>query len=126
MDFKVTVVIPLEVIDNLLCSAFEGGSNYWATRADIRKKDPGGEATYTHEMPQRGGELYIYDGEEGKKYALNLKAIQRGLEAMSKWGEEDGAHHWAHVIAGNDGGQIDADTGDAFLQACLFGKLIYG
>lgn len=129
MNVKIILTIPLDVIDNLLCSALDpgyGGAYYWCS-AKRDPSHPARNAGFLHEVPQKGGTLLICDEEDDKKtYKLDRKTIAAGLKAMSEWKNGDGAHHFRHIIAGNDAGEIDADTGDAFLQACCFGELIYG
>ena len=119
--FSVEVIVDDDKIDNLLCSAFEGGSNYWASSAKAGRK-PKEEAEWLHEWPLKGGSFIIYDAEEDKHYEIGREELHKGLKAMSEWGEEEGRHHFANIIKD----EIDSDTGDAFLQACCFGKLIYG
>jgi hypothetical protein len=127
---RVVQSVPLERVGDLLCSAFEGGSNYWymiekfiAPKALTVRLDA--EQVYRHvDYPLNvGGALLVSDarvaGEEDKKTVrLNLKAIKRGLTVMaSKY-----PHHWGNFMREND----DAETGDVFLQCCLFGELVYG
>lgn len=127
MNIQITLTVPEDVIDNLLVSAFEGGSNYWVTEARRGRKPTRKGAEWVSEWPIHGGSFIIVDGEDdGKEYEIGSKELKKGLEAMSEWKEGEGAHHFQHIVGGNDAGQIDADTGDAFLQACCFGKLIYG
>lgn len=51
-------------------------------------------------------------------WRLDMDAIKRGCDVMST----KFPRHWANFIAENE----DADTGDAFVQCCLFGDLVYG
>lgn len=129
MPIEVTIKIDDEVLDNLLCSALDpgyGGAYYWCS-AKRDPEHPADKAKYLHEVPLRGGSLLITDEEGDKKtYRIDRRHMMIGLDAMSKWKVNEGAHHFSHIVAGNEGGLIDAETGDAFLQACCFGKLIYG
>lgn len=135
------------MLENLLCNALEGGSNYWYMIQD--KKEPrewtfygsgsfnAEEKTkYLHLYPfNRGGALMIDDEraddpELKSPVCLNFERIEWGVQ---KWAEDSQkpdedktrtAHprHWSDMITGND----DADTADIFLQYCIFGKVIYG
>ena len=49
---------------------------------------------------------------------LDLNAIKKGLQIMA----EKYPRHMGDFLNEND----DADTGDVFLQCCLFGEAIYG
>lgn len=111
------------LMSDLLCSAFEGGSNYWylierfeyplgKTRKDFR---------YPHvEVPfQEGGAIIVSAQEEPKKkYRLDRAALAKGWALM----RDEYARHYADAMT-EDG---DATTGDVFLQCCLFGEVVYG
>lgn len=125
-NVKVTVTqeIPISRVANLLCSALEGGSNYWA---EIVKFTPPTSETFTENKDFRhlhyplnpGGSLTILDSEEGKKHKLDLSAIEKGLQKMA---DSEYNWHFGNFMAEND----DAETGDVFLQFCLFGEIVYG
>jgi len=107
----------------LLCSAFEGGSNYWYRIEDY--KYPEGKAKKDFEFPYielpfSGGVVKVRDMEADVKkvYLLNGRALKRGWKVML----EKYPHHYADAVTG----QHDAITGDVFLQCCLFGDVIYG
>jgi hypothetical protein len=53
-------------------------------------------------------------------FMLDRAAIERGKELLAT--DERYSHHYADVLNEND----DADTGDVFLQLCLFGEVVYG
>lgn len=128
-----------DAIRSLLCSAFEGGSNYWYmierydlpaghTLADYK---PGGRfytaKDYWHTsqiIPLCDGCAVIIsdnsgesDKPAGTEYRLDRAAIDRGCAVMaSKYPQ-----HFADLISEND----DATTGDVFIQCCLFGEVVY-
>jgi hypothetical protein len=129
--FTTLVEISDDDIANLLCSAFEGGSNYWYRIIKFNKPkgkvwagEDGDMAEFAHiSYPlSPGGSLIIaVEGDEAKaglKYRLSRKQLQSGLDAMRL----RCPHHFANVINNN----ADAITGDVFLQCCLFGEAIYG
>jgi hypothetical protein len=119
--------VSLDRISNLLCSAFEGGSNYWYVINEFVKPKAltfrtDESEVYRHlDYPlNEGGALIIGDMEDEDSEAkrLDLKAIEKGLKIMA----EKYPRHMLDFINDND----DADTGDVFLQCCLFGEAIYG
>jgi hypothetical protein len=152
---KVTVEqeIPESRIRDLLTCALEGGSNYWyeivgyilpdgICYQDFREGGkfttedyyhptelipflpgcalqfrnpflPGGALQFRNEV--LAGKLYLIDSQ---KILLNLETIQRGLESLAKKYPKA----WANFIDENE----DAETGDMFLQCCLFGEVIVG
>jgi hypothetical protein len=118
--------ITLERISDLLCSAIEGGSNYWYQIDKFNKPKSMSFRTdkntiFRHlDYPlNEGGSLTITDMLENKGgYILNINSLQKGLQIMA----EKYDHHWMNFLNGND----DAETGDVFLQCCLFGEAVYG
>ena len=74
-------------------------------------------------LPVKGGsvEFVLHDTDENdrpQRLTLGRPEILSGLKAM----REKYKGHWNDVITEN----TDADTGDAFIQCCLFGEVIYG
>lgn len=59
------------------------------------------------------------EGDDFESEELNYMAIVNGLESMAL-GSPD---HFGNMF---DEGMIDCETGDVFLQYCLFGEVIYG
>lgn len=123
-----------DMFRNLLCSAFEGGSNYWYSivghrfppGVSVDDFHEGGRLTnpkeYWHPeelIPLHPGctTLITADGEP-KRWRLNRTALERGWEIM----REKYPHDYADAMT-QDG---DMNTGDVFLQCCLFGELVYG
>lgn len=128
MNVQVTVNVSDETIMGLLCSAFEGGSNYWYMITSYDKRKPKQEdpywPSYLTTPISEDGAIYIDDSATGetphlrKPVRLDRARLQKGLEIMAK----DYPAHFADVLAEKD----DATTGDVFLQCCIFGSLIYG
>lgn len=128
IDVKLNV--RMEDVANLLCSAFEGGSNYWYMIEEQKVPErfeflTDAEKVFPHiDYPLNpGGSLTIttLEGDEfngKKKWTLDLAAVQRGLAKMAK----AAPRHFADVLRDN----ADATTGDVFLQFCLFGEVVYG
>lgn len=129
--FKIVteVNVSYDDVECLLISAFEGGSNYWykVKRETAPTKHNwyvgvfGDEDHYLHQYPlSKGGSVIFttkHKGYEGE-YILDLESIERGLNVMA----QKYKRHFNDVLQD----QADADTGDVFLQCCLFGELIFG
>ena len=126
--------ISRERVGDLLCSAFEGGSNYWYRIEEFHAPSvyqfrADEHAIYQHLDYPLNPEGYLiisdYFGMDGvlkgmKVRRLNYSTIKRGLRLLST--SKTYAHHWRDFITENE----DATTGDVFLQLCLFGEVIYG
>lgn len=123
---KVRVNIPDERIKDLLCGAFEGGSNYWYMIESANY--PEGETKeslkieFTHiDLPMTdGGSLTISSLEEPNNphVKLDRKACLKGLSIMAK----RYPRHFADFMSEND----DSITADVFLQCALYQDVIYG
>lgn len=111
---------------DLLCSAFEGGSNYWYmiesyVKPEVEGKPWADEYTPAYiSIPFSVGGAVIIEDDDGKTFTLNKAAIAQGKTLMEN--DERYSHYFADILNEND----DAATGDAFLQLCLFGEVIYG
>lgn len=115
-------------IADLLCTAFEGGSNYWYFIHQNNRKEL--NLDYLHEVPLHPdgflmiGEKDNWDFESevfvNKKRVLrlDLAALQHGFERFRK----DYPQHFEDWVQDNG----DAGTADIFLQVVVFGTDIYG
>jgi hypothetical protein len=131
-----TIVVnaPVEIshrrIGYLLCSAFEGGSNYWYEIQEFIKP-PGfhfqldKDQVFRHiDYPlNEGGALVIgikddFEDETDETWRLDTASLTKGLVTMA----QKYPRHWGDFIQEND----DAETADVFLQCCLFGEIVYG
>jgi hypothetical protein len=129
--FKVTteVEISLTRVADLLCCAFEGGSNYWC-HIKVKKApetftfrympDLSDRPTsYTDYPTNRGGYLIVGDTEgDMEDGLLDIGTIRFGLQTMA----DKYPRHWQDFMDDNE----DATTGDVFLQCCLWGEVVFG
>lgn len=119
VTIQVKHTIDRQRLEDLLVTAFEGGSNYWIARAEPLRS---GRRDLYEAAFDGGVNIYISaergDPRSGEKYRLNLSNMERGLQVMA----DKHPRHMADILAGND----DATTGDVFLQLCLFGDVVYG
>lgn len=123
MELKAQLTLSHDDLENLLCSAWEGGSTYWVGEARITK-EPTIKCEYTWQIPLFGGELEVIDDEGDYKGVLNAETLLRGWKYICSNKEtEDGKKYVLRDIVGDN---IDAGTGDGFMQACLFGQIIFG
>lgn len=106
---KVVHSINIEDIKDLLDSAGRG-AEYWSIN----------QLGYESEVNDlcNGGFSNVFDCETRKDIKLTLKKIEKGLRIM--------AVKYPIDFAGFIESNYDRDTGDTFLQCCLFGEVIYG
>lgn len=126
-------------VSGLLCTAFEGGSNYWYSQLDYELAEgvsfeefrEGGSRqqkdNYWHWSQLiplvEGCALTLIDRldeetEEGKTYRITRDDLVKGLKIMA----EKHPRHFADAVNENS----DAITGDVFLQCVCFGDTVYG
>lgn len=123
----ISVTLPMQIcverIQDMLICAFEGGSNYWYQGLHVVEDngvegEPGVHRYHLLATTPGGKVAFNADDEPGKILTLDLETCKAGLVTM--------AHkypaHFADFMLEND----DADTGDVFLQCCVFGELVYG
>ncbi len=113
------------MISSLLCSAFEGGSNYWAKIVNFKAPNNPLNSLDDRKFPKHisypmneGGSLTVHDIHNDIDYILTLDKIQKGLELLA----ENKPTAFADII--ND--DADSETADMFLQFALLGRLNYG
>lgn len=105
-------------IDDILCAAFEGGINYWVSRATVKDDDYKG-AKYASDVVSKGGEVAL---ELSEDYAGEVKTITR--ERIIK-GIELAAEHQGYTPR-RFLDEHDAGSADNAVQFAVFGKLIFG
>ena len=127
MTYQTTINVDPQTVQDLIVTAFEGGSNYWLGNSRVELVHPAYE-----DLPADGVVWYgnskrnvfaepdfkvTIDTEEGLE-TLDAAAIEKGLGVMAT----RYARHFADIVQDN----MDADTGDVFLQCALFGEVVYG
>lgn len=132
MKLNVQIELKPYDINDILCTAFEGGVDYWCSGI----VGMGGnldqlpehqiEIEYEYEHIGYGGKLQVKDDE--KTYLLTQENFQSGLQ---KWIDKNPNSVEVHYDYGNkyttlDIGNIDAGDADCIVQYALFGELVYG
>jgi hypothetical protein len=116
-----TVELDPQRVSDMLCAAFEGGSNYWCDRIEVVADEYPDGASYGHEVPMAGGELRIFTGDEDQEYVKHTITRERCIETLTLMAQV-APRHFADMLNEND----DADTGDVFLQLCALGEIVFG
>lgn len=121
-EFKVnrSVIITQEDIDDIVCTALEGGITYWCCKAEVVEDEYYGE--YASDQISRGGSLRLYDNESAETYILTLEKLLEGIKTAI----EDGyGEKW---LDGKniDMFQIDGEAADVIVQLALFDDVLFG
>ena len=77
IEIKMDVKLTQEDIDDIMCSALEGGISYWCRKAEVVGEYLG---EYASDQISRGGTLKLYDSEDDEVYELTIEKLLHGFE----------------------------------------------
>jgi hypothetical protein len=125
--YKATITVASQIIADQVVTAIEGGINYWCKSAYLISSENKPDDTIWYAEPKLyEGDFVIeftlhepHDGEQ-TVYRLTPEAVRKGLAVLSS--NPDRSFRIAQIV--DEMG--DAETADVFIQACLFGDIIYG
>lgn len=107
-----------QMIDDILCAAFEGGINYWCGNVMVLGDWPEG-AKYASECPSRGGQLALpeQDDYETTWHPLDRGRIEAGIRKAAIESNQSVEEFYENH---------DAGDADCAVQYALFGEVVYG
>lgn len=116
VEVTVKVSLPRQFVDDVVCTAFEGGINYWCSRQVPSEARPEG-AEYGSDYISRGGSntIYVSDDNGGEEDETHVLTLQNFAEGFVKWA----------INTANDN-ILDAEDADQVIQYALFGEAVYG
>lgn len=125
IEVTTRVRIPSEKINDLISTAVEGGSNYWA-EFQFPKNWKNKYESY-EQIPLKGGEIKVFDCETGELLGiLNRATAQVGLQLMADCrdvkGKQIPSRHFKNLATDNE----DAETADVFVQLAALGEIVFG
>lgn len=108
-------------IDDIVCTALEGGITWWCCKAEVVENEYYGE--YASDQISRGGSLRLYDIETEESYLLTLEKLLEGIKTAYAQG-------YLEHLFDDDGNldffQIDGAAADVIVQCALFGEVQFG
>ena len=115
-----------ELIEDILCSAFEGGITYWANNISCEdKKDMekvgGYKSEYLTKTKKKDAVIYIHESETGEKYPITKKSIIDALQKM-----DTPEYKYTKALNRLLNGDWDSDDADIVVQTACFGEVVYG
>lgn len=117
----IDVELTQEDIDDIMCSALEGGINYWCREAEVVGEYLG---EYASDQISRGGSLILHDAESSDKWVLTIHDFLKGVKLWVQNGED------RYGALQNDGTldtcEIDGEMADMIVQYAIFGKIVFG
>ena len=120
-----TVEISDELIEDILCTAFEGGITYWADNVSCEdntdmKKVSGWKHEYLTKTKKKDAVMYIHTV-DGSKPQITKKSI---IEALQQMG--DPKYKCTKALSRILEETYDADDADIVVQTACFGEVVYG
>ena len=113
-------------IDDIVCTAFEGGINYWCEKVEV-VGDLLGE--YASDQISRGGQLKIFDSEdfiEEECVILDKEKLIKGIKLYV-------SNSSTNILVQDrkqgliiDTCQVDAEVADCIIQYALFDEIVFG
>lgn len=126
MDKRI-IQVPFEIdqdwVDGVVCTALEGGINYWCVSADLKEKVEGIE--FLSEAISKGGTIILeldepFDDNNTEFYELTLDSLVEGYSKYIQWASGKGRTFYT------DPADIDAGEADIIVQFALFSEIIFG
>ena len=118
-----------ELIENILVTAFEGGSTYWANNVSCEdnedmKKVGGWKHEYLTKTKKKNAVMVIHtidDNDEIHGYSITKQSIIDALQKM-----DDPKYKYTKSLQRILDDNWDAYDSDIVLQTACFGEVIYG
>ena len=120
-----TVEISDKLIEDILCTAFEGGITYWADNVSCEdnkdmKEVSGWKHEYLTKTKKKDAVMYIHTM-EGGKVKITKSLI---IEALQQMG--DPKYKCTKALSRILEQTYDADDADIVVQTACFGEVVYG
>lgn len=129
---NIALSVSAQFLRDVLCTAVEGGSNYWATFQTLEtfagKHCPEYQKVRIHETEDVDG--------EATPITVDLAFLAEGVRRMvARDFTSDKSHAMPYsksagevliAVVNDDAGNVDADLADLILQCACFGHIIYG
>jgi hypothetical protein len=125
----------LEFLGDIITTAVEGGTGYWAQVSQYQYELFGKLTVYTGEQVGDGARAVLHemnDDETGYReeaLVLDTDAVARGIGRIERGEVAINAGIRKAILEAsreNDAGQLDAGDADCIAQAALLGELRYG
>ena len=122
------ICLTKDEINDIMCTAVEGGINYWAAATEATAKKAG---KYTYEQIANNETLIItlfepFD-ENTEKYELTKEKLLKGIKQYLTKNPDEAMH--ILTIDNNqliiDTSEVDAGDADAIMQYALFDEIVF-
>lgn len=120
IPIETTLTVTSEDIDDIMCTALEGGITYWCDAARPKDKYLG---QYVHEQISKGGTLILYNDEYDEKYELTREKLLNGIANAHIEGLYP-TYFWCNGSI-LDTCNVDAEVADTIIQYALFNEIVF-
>ena len=128
LEARTRIRISPQTIDDIMCTALEGGINYWCGCAEVVEEEEVDGTTrkkylgdYASDQISRGGSLRLHDKESGETEVLTLDKFLDGIKIAVEKGYANGWLCDGYV----NPYYVDASDADKILQFAIFGDITY-
>lgn len=123
IEYKKSVAVTDDDIDDIMVCALEGGINYWCKRVDVVGEYLG---EYASEQISRGGSLVLIPFEEDEPKSIDKNAVLNGVKMYLESNKKPyDIIYPKNDIDGIDSCHIDALVSDMIIQYAAFGEQVY-
>lgn len=112
-----------QYLADIIITAVEGGSGYWASFKAYRHSEPATTSVYVRDYETKDA-AWVFVGLDQIEGALGRIIRGDGVDLLSL--SERVRQHIVKCDQQNDAGNIDADDADCILQIAVYGKIIFG
>lgn len=119
---EIKMKVDTQRLEDLLCTALEGGCDYWAKikKGSFAEGKSASDYEYWHlEAIFDGGTIVVQDWQDAStKAEIGLPELMEGLQQLAS----EYPRHYCDWLREDD----DAETADIFLQLACFGEVMFG
>ena len=113
---NVTITFTREFLADILCTAIEGGINYWAAIKDVQRNEELGVVSCS---------LKDAEDDEDEWHDVSTDTIIKGIELYLSNRDNFTKRLYQELLTGN-AADYDVDDADLLVQLGLFGNIVYG
>lgn len=122
LRIELEIIVTDQDIDDIVCTAFEGGINYWCDEAEVLGDYLG---NYASDQISRGGRVKLYDYEGEEEHILTKEKFLDGIKRYVKNIPDKNAFDVKNGMLKIDTCCVDAAIADEIIQYALFKEVIY-
>ena len=125
MEITITqkITITDQDIDDIVCTALEGGINYWCDNVEVNGDYLG---QYASDQISRGGQLKFYVSDPVNDTDMFVMDKDMLLKGIRMYLENPNAPYDIIDNTSIDTCNVDADVADMIIQYALFDEIVFG